>query len=297
MPQADGADGPGATADGVRARLLAVVGELGHRPPGLGAPLPVGLSVGVALFPAEAPSPQAVLRLADERLLRAKAGTGEGAEAARVRAALRDACEGFAVLDALVTAVDARDRYTRRHSEDVLAHGCRLARALGLAGGDLRAAEAAALLLDVGKIGVPDRILRKPGALSAEESAAVRLHPLMGAALVASVPGFGDASGSLAGAVRGAVRSRHGRWDGAGHPDGLAGAAIPLLARLLAVVDAYAALTADRPYRKAYGAAEARRILEEGAGSQWDPACVAAFLAAPSARLDNGPAEKLSPDP
>ena len=292
MPQADGADGPGATADGVRARLLAVVGELGHRPPGLGAPLPVGLSVGVALFPAEAPSPQAVLRLADERLLRAKAGTGEGAEAARVRAALRDACEGFAVLDALVTAVDARDRYTRRHSEDVLAHGCRLARALGLAGGDLRAAEAAALLLDVGKIGVPDRILRKPGALSAEESAAVRLHPLMGAALVASVPGLG----SLAGAVGGAVRSHHERWDGAGHPDGLAGAAIPLLARLLAVVDAYAALTADRPYRKAYGAAEARRILEEGAGSQWDPACVAAFLAALPARLNNDPAEKLSPN-
>jgi len=290
MPQADGAgangaraDGPAATADGVRARLMAGVGELGLRPPGLGAPLPIGLSVGVALFPAEAPTPQEALWVADERLLRAKAGAGEGgAEASRVRAALRDGAEGFAILDALVTAVDARDRYTRRHSEDVLAHGLRLARALGLAGEDLRAAGAAALLLDVGKIGVPDRILRKPGGLTAEERAAVRLHPLMGSALVTSVPGFGP----LAGAVGGAVRSHHERWDGAGYPDGLASEATPLLARLLSVADAYAALTADRPYRKAFGAAQARRLLGEGAGSQWDPACVAAFLADPSAEED-----------
>ncbi len=265
--------GPDAPADGVRARLAAALGDVRYRPPGSDSAVPLGLSVGVALFPAEAPTRLAVMQIADERLLRAKSGAGGEGEARRVRAALSRAVEGFSMLDALVTAVDTKDRYTRRHSEDVMAHGLKIARRLGLAEADRHTVAVAALLHDVGKIGVPDQILRKPARLTDEETEAVRRCPALGAVLIAAVPGLESA---LA-----AVRHHHERWDGAGYPDGLGGEAIPLAARLLAVADAYAAMTADRPYRQGMTPSEARRILEHGAGTQWDPACVRAFLDAP----------------
>ncbi len=264
--------GSDTTADAVRARLTAGLGDIRYTPPGSGSAVPVGLSVGVALFPAEAQTRLAVVQIADERLLRAKTGAGTDAEAQRLRAAMRQTVPGFSMLDALVTAVDAKDRYTRRHSEDVLTHSLRLADRLGLAASDRQTVAVAALLHDVGKIGIPDQILRKPGRLTDEEFEAVRMHPDIGAAIVAAVPGLA--------AILDAVRHHHERWDGAGYPGGLAGEAIPRVARLLAVADAYSAMTTDRPYRQGLAAAEARRLLEEGAGAQWDPACVRAFLAA-----------------
>ncbi len=121
--------GPETTADGVRARLASGIGDVRYRPPGAGGAIPIGLSAGVALFPAEAPTRLAVMQIADERLLRAKSGMGADAEAQRVRGALRDSVAGFPMLDALVTAVDNKDRYTRRHSEDVLTHSLQIARA------------------------------------------------------------------------------------------------------------------------------------------------------------------------
>ena len=260
------------TAEAVRARLAGSIGDIRYQPLAAGGTIPIGLSVGVALFPAEAPTRLAVMQIADERLRRAKSGAGGDAEAQQVRVALCRSVEGFSMLDALVTAVDTKDRYTRRHSEDVMALGLGIARRLGLTEADRHTVAVAALLHDLGKIGVPDHILRKPARLTEEEFEAVQRHPSIGAAIVAAVPGLE--------ATLDAVRHHHERWDGAGYPDGLRGDQTPLLARLLAVADAYSAMTTDRPYRKGLTAAAARRTLEQGAGMQWDPACVAAFLAA-----------------
>ena len=114
------------------------------------------------------------------------------------------------MLDALVTAVDNKDRYTRRHSEDVLAYSLQIARGLGLDAATQHIVAVAALLHDVGKIGVPDAILRKPGRLTEEEFEAVQQHPLMGAVIVGAVPGFED--------TLDAIRHHHERWDGEGYP-------------------------------------------------------------------------------
>ena len=270
--------GPDTTAETVRARLASGIGDIRCRPPGAGYAVPIGLSAGVALFPAEAPTRLAVMQIADERLLRSKSGAEMDADALRVRGVLRGSVPGFSMLDALVTAVDNKDRYTRRHSEDVMGHSLHIARALGLDEAAQHTVEVAALLHDVGKIGVPDQILRKPGGLTDEEFAEVQMHPDIGAAIVAATLAAG-ASGLKE--ILGAVRHHHERWDGAGYPGGLVGEAIPPLACLLAVADAYSAMTTDRPYRKALTASEAHRLLERGAGTQWDPTCVQAFLTVP----------------
>ncbi|MDQ2800067.1 MAG: PAS domain S-box protein [Armatimonadota bacterium] len=260
------------TGAAVTARLTSALGDISYRPPGSSSAIPIGLSVGVALFPAEAPTRLAVMQIADERLLRAKTGAANDAEAQQVRVAMRQSIQGFSMLDALVSAVDNKDRYTRRHSEDVIAHSLAIARRLGLDEATQHTAAVAALLHDVGKIGVPDHILRKPGNLTEEEFEAVKMHPSIGAVIVAAVPGL---EGTLD-----AVRHHHERWDGGGYPFGLRGEETPLLARLMAVADAYSAMTTDRPYRKGMEPMEAQRLLTQGAGTQWDPRCVQVFLAA-----------------
>ena len=174
------------------------------------------------------------------------------------------------MLSALVTAVDTKDRYTRHHSEDVLAYSLQIAAGLGLDEDARQTVAVAALLHDVGKVGVPDAVLRKPGRLSDLELKAIQQHPVMGAAIVGAVPGFAE--------TLDAVRHHHERWDGKGYPSGLRGAEIPLIARLMAVADAYSAMTTDRPYRNGMTEAAALAILQDGAGTQWDPACVEAFL-------------------
>jgi len=257
------------------------------RPPGGAQDVPLRLSVGLAVFPDAGLSRMEAVALADKRLYRAKSGGSKpraraddrvddesGAEqgdiAVRLRGQMSGAVEGFSMLDALVTAVDARDRYTRRHSEEVLECSLEIARALGLDDGAQQTVAVAALLHDIGKIGVPDAVLRKPGRLTEEEREAVRRYPRMGAVIVSTVPGLEDALD--------AIRHHHERWDGAGYPDGLRGEEIPLAARVLAVADAFSAMTSDRPYRRGMDTPHALRLLEEGAETQWDPACVAAFL-------------------
>ncbi len=263
-----------AAAEELAFRLEADLAAIGicHRPEGSTGQIPISLSAGVALFPEEAPSRTAAVQLADDRLMRAKTGARRDGPVPALRRALRESVAGFPMLDALLTSVDAKDRYTRRHSEDVLNYSLAIARALGLDMAAQHEIEVAALLHDVGKIGVPDPILRKPGPLTAAEFEAVQQHPRMGVVIVAAVPGLE--------ATLDAIAHHHERWDGGGYPEGLAGEAIPLFARLLAVADAYSAMTTDRPYRKGMSAAEARQILQDGAGTQWDPACVAAFLTA-----------------
>jgi len=260
-----------AQADEFAGRLRQQAQNIGFQPPGCDTVVPLGLSVGVAIFPDEGPGRLEALARADSRLMRAKSG-GQDEETERLRAGLNQSMEGFSILDALVTAVDNKDRYTRRHSEDVMRYSVAIARALGLDENTQRLVKVAGLLHDVGKIGVPDAILRKPGSLSDDEFHAIQHHPMMGSIIVSSVPGFED--------MLDAIRHHHERWDGEGYPFALCGLEIPLVARIMAVADAYSAMTTDRPYRKGMNPIRALAILERGAGTQWDPECVLAFTEA-----------------
>jgi HD-GYP domain-containing protein (c-di-GMP phosphodiesterase class II) len=132
--------------------------------------------------------------------------------------------------------------------------------------------EYAFLLHDLGKIGIPDAILLKPGPLTSAELEHMRLHPLLGARLLEKIPHLGDV-------VRGVVLFHHERWDGEGYPHGLAGGKIPLAARIFAVADAWDAMTNDRPYRKRLTPDVALAEIEQGAGAQFDPELAAAFCA------------------
>jgi putative nucleotidyltransferase with HDIG domain len=178
----------------------------------------------------------------------------------------------LATVRSLAAAVDAKDPYTRGHSDRV-AHFATLAAAeMGLTHDQCMALEMAAYLHDIGKIGIPEDILLKPGRLSPEEMAKMRHHPLIGASILDPV--------SFPWPITPVVRHHHERWDGAGYPSGLEAAKIPLLARILSVADAYEAMIADRPYRAGRTAEAGMAELEACAGSQFDPEVVAAFTAA-----------------
>jgi HD-GYP domain-containing protein (c-di-GMP phosphodiesterase class II) len=147
-----------------------------------------------------------------------------------------------------------------------------IAQAVRLGKGEQEALRVASLLHDVGKIGVPDRILRKPGVLDSQETEYMKQHSLIGSTMIGQhLPGHAQ--------VREAVASHHERWDGSGYPAGLRGADIPLLGRILAVADAYSAMTTDRPYRAALTAHEALMELTRGSGTQFDPELVRVFVA------------------
>jgi HD-GYP domain-containing protein (c-di-GMP phosphodiesterase class II) len=147
-----------------------------------------------------------------------------------------------------------------------------IARELGLSEDTQRTLRIAGLLHDLGKIAIPDAILKKPGALTDEEFEVMKQHPVLGWLIVSAIP-------SLAETLPG-IRHHHERWDGRGYPDQLAGEDIPLLGRLMAVPDAFSAMTTDRPYRKGLSTPEAIGRLREGAGTQFDPAMVVAFIRA-----------------
>lgn len=254
-------------------RLVAALNGVGYCPPGYKSIIPLTLSIGIAVYPDDGPGRLEALAAADTRLVRVKnGGSGMGELTEHLRAHLSCKPEDFAMLNALVTAVDNKDRYTRRHSEDVMAYSFQIAHELGLEERVRNQILLAALLHDVGKIGVPDRVLRKPGVLTAEEFDALKQHPIMGAVIVGAVPGFEE---TLDG-----VRHHHEHWDGNGYPHGLQGNQIPLMARVMAVADAFSAMTTDRPYRKGMSKDIALAILEAGSGSQWDPECVGVFVAA-----------------
>jgi HD-GYP domain-containing protein (c-di-GMP phosphodiesterase class II) len=171
---------------------------------------------------------------------------------------------------ALMSAIEERDPYTAGHSGAVLDLSVALARSLGLSRPDLMELEAAALMHDLGKVGVPDAVLNKPGPLDDEEQALVRRHTLWGAKLLAEVTGLEP--------VATIVRFHHERWDGTGYPYGLEGSRVPIASRIIAVCDAYNAMTSDRPYRRRIPDQQAIGELERGAGSQFDPAIVECFL-------------------
>ncbi len=172
---------------------------------------------------------------------------------------------------ALVAAVEARDPYTRGHSDRVTAYALSIGHQLGMPEARLEILELAGLLHDVGKIGVPEAVLNKPARLQTTEFDVIHRHPVQGADIVRNI------RHPLTADVTRAVLHHHERWDGQGYPQGLSGTDIPLEARILAVADTFDALTSDRPYRKGMTGEEADRILATLAGTQLDPEVAAAF--------------------
>jgi response regulator RpfG family c-di-GMP phosphodiesterase len=199
----------------------------------------------------------------------------------RVEEATRDLESAFvqlqdtyrATLEALGSALDTRDVGTEAHSRRVHGYALETARAYGVSDHDMTDLLHGVLLHDIGKIGIPDAILLKPGPLTPEEWKTMRTHPEIGARLIENIK-------FLRGAVP-IVRHHHERWDGTGYPDRLKGRDIPLGARIFAVVDAFDAMTADRPYSKAISFADARAEITRCAGSHFDPAVVTAFMRIP----------------
>ena len=178
------------------------------------------------------------------------------------------------LLDALTAALDMRDNETQLHSRRVSAYARRLAMALSLDEEARRVVEQGALLHDIGKIGVPDAVLLKPGALDAEEWRVMKRHPEIGGELLAPAD-FLDGARQI-------IVQHQEKFDGSGYPRGLRGEAICVGARIFAVVDAYDAITSDRPYRKGRSDEVARQEIGRVAGTQLDPGIVEAFLALPA---------------
>jgi diguanylate cyclase (GGDEF)-like protein len=171
---------------------------------------------------------------------------------------------------ALLAALKARERYTAAHAEAVVALSTAVAEELGVSDEEVVHVAQVALLHDVGKLGVPESILQKPGGLTDAEWRIVRAHPAIGERVVASIAALAH--------LAPAVRAEHERWDGSGYPDGLAGAAIPLASRICLACDAWQAMTSDRPYRPALPEHAARAELRRHAGTQFCPRTVDALL-------------------
>jgi diguanylate cyclase (GGDEF)-like protein len=237
-----------------------------------GRRLPLSIGCGLAVYPEMAQSQHELLALADMNLYESKISGGSIVGGEERADDDPRSVGGFSALDALVTAVDKRDRYTRRHSEDVTEYSLMIAEELGLSEDTTRTLRLAGLLHDLGKIGIPDAILRKPGRLTDEEHEVMKQHPVLGWLIVSAIPNLSE--------TLPAIRHHHERYDGRGYPDGLAGEEIPLLGRLMAVADAFSAMTTDRPYRKGMPYVDAVTELRRGRGTQWDPEYVDAFLRA-----------------
>ena len=172
---------------------------------------------------------------------------------------------------AITAAMDAKDSYTRGHSEEVRRLALAIGRKLGLAEHNLKHLEYAALLHDIGKIGISDLLLTKAAKLTGDEYAEVKQHTEIGGRLVEQVEMLKDVSHIIA--------AHHEQWDGGGYPKGLKGEAIPVEARIIAIADAYEAMTADRPYRKAFSQIDALQRLRQSSGTQFDPFLVDLFVA------------------
>jgi putative nucleotidyltransferase with HDIG domain len=174
-------------------------------------------------------------------------------------------------IEALASLLDLRDGYAARDAGEIAELACSVGRRLGGDEETLTTLSIAGKLHDIGKIGVPDRILSKPGRLDPDERAIMERHAVWGAETLGRIPGFDP--------VAEIVRSHHERWDGQGYPAGLAGEDIPLPARIIGACEAYRAMTSDRPYRGALGPQRAVELLEQGAGSHFDPAVVEHLVA------------------
>jgi diguanylate cyclase (GGDEF)-like protein len=176
----------------------------------------------------------------------------------------------LATIEALARAIDAKDQPTQSHIRRVQIYAAGLAKAAGLSAGEIQGVKTAALLHDIGKLAVPEHILSKPGPLTQEEFQKVRIHPQVGAEIIAAVP-FPYPVAPL-------ILSHHERWDGKGYPHGLAGDSIPIGARILTIVDYFDAVTTERPYHRALNPDSAVAMLRHEAGRALDPTLVTTFV-------------------
>ncbi len=189
----------------------------------------------------------------------------------RLRALQRRSYIG--IVATLIEAVEAKDRFNRGHSRRVADLAVRFGQGLGLAERECELLEVAAKLHDIGKIGIPEEILNKPGRLTEQEFDIIKAHPVIGEQILVPLDFLAE--------TRPIVRHHHERWDGEGYPDRLKADAIPRHAAILAIVDSFDAMTSKRPYRDGLPAGRALEILREGAGTQWDPALVHRFETVP----------------
>ncbi|HZT42627.1 MAG TPA: HD domain-containing phosphohydrolase [Chthonomonadaceae bacterium] len=240
------------------------------------------VSVGCAELGLHSAQPEGLVLAAELAVSRAKqlgrnrvcrfdsiSGDNEMADPYQLHAFLKDG--SLATIQALAAAVDAKDSYTQGHSRRVAEYAADLARYVGLPKGEADLVYITGTLHDVGKIGVPDAVLQKPGRLTAEERAIIETHPILGEIIVRKAP-------QLAPTLPG-VRHHHERWDGMGYPDRLSGRAIPYLARILAIADTFDAMTSDRPYRAGMPRERALEEIAQSAGTQFDPDLAQAFVA------------------
>jgi diguanylate cyclase (GGDEF)-like protein len=233
--------------------------------------LPITVSAGLCTYPTHGSSVTTLLSSAVLTLEEAKASGGDTVRIARLDvAADTSVTSSFDVLKGLVLAVDTKDHYTKRHSEDVARYALFLGRRIGLDDDLLRTMQVSGLLHDIGKIGIPDEILRKPGRLTADEMGVLQQHVALGDMIVHELPDIET--------IRAGILYHHERWDGKGYLAGIAGEEIPVIARVLAVADAFSAMTTTRPYRKALDVREALARLGDAAGTQLDEQLVKAFI-------------------
>jgi diguanylate cyclase (GGDEF)-like protein len=242
-----------------------------------GSPISIRLTCGVATFPEDGTTPTELLKAADERLYAAKR-TGElivdDACARNVAEVLtlKPEWNSIGLLDTLVSTIDSKDHYTRSQCERVWRYSLMIAQQLQFSSEKMQATHFGALVHDVGKIVVPDAILRKPGRLTSDEFRIMQQHTIFGAMIVKDLPQLES--------ILGAVRHHHEHWDGSGYPDKLQGEAIPVIARILAVADSFSAMITPRPYRKALSEKQAFEEIERQKGKQYDPVVVEAFRSA-----------------
>jgi len=241
----------------------------------------VTVSVGVAAYPEHGKTRHTLILNADTALYYAKQ-TGKNravvyeenykksyrTNSDRLRALIGGS--HMEAIEALAAAVDAKDHYTRGHSDSVAKYSLALAKRLGLSTTEMENLKAAALLHDIGKIGTPDSILRKPGPLKIDEWQVIEDHPRIGSEILERVQQLNS--------IVPAVRHHHERYDGLGYPCGLAGKNIPLIARIIALADAYDAMVSDRTYRSALSSGEALEEIKRCAGTQFDPELVQMFV-------------------
>ncbi|MFC1911121.1 diguanylate cyclase [Chloroflexota bacterium] len=239
--------------------------------------LTVTCSIGLASYPADGVIPGELVVAADTALYYAKwtGGNRTYSSSKAISEPLDDARtpgkrDGLSAVYALVSVVEARDPYVYGHSRRVNTYAVALAEKIGLSPDEVSRVSTAALLHDIGKIGVPDEVLNKKARLTAENWEAIKAHPRLGTSIVSNIPQLVRCADS--------ILHHHERWDGTGYPEGSKGEQIPLESRILAIADSFEAMSSARPYRPALSREDVMEELRKGAGTQFDPNLVEVFI-------------------